>query len=57
MLMTPGAALVLGGILDEERGGVVAALAAHGLRARHALSVEGWTSLEMQDDAPVHDRA
>jgi ribosomal protein L11 methyltransferase len=56
-LMTPGAALVLGGILDEERDGVVTALAAHGLRARHALSVEGWTSLEMQDDAPVHDRA
>lgn len=55
-LLAPGAALVLGGILDAERDGVVATLAGHGLRARRALSVEGWTSLEMQDDAPVHDR-
>ena len=54
--MAPGAALILGGILDAERDGVVAALAGCGFRARHALSVEGWTSLEMQDDAPVHDR-
>jgi ribosomal protein L11 methyltransferase len=50
-------ALVLGGILDTERDGVLAALAAQGLHARRALSVEGWTSLEMQDDAPLHDRA
>jgi ribosomal protein L11 methyltransferase len=56
-LMAPGAALVLGGILDEERDGVLTALATHGLRARRTLSVEGWTSLEMQGDAPVHDRA
>ena len=54
--MAPGAALILGGILDEERDGVVAALVGRGFRARRALSVEGWTSLEMQDDAPVHDR-
>jgi ribosomal protein L11 methyltransferase len=54
--MARGAALVLGGILDAERDGVVAALAVHRLRLRGALSVEGWTSLEMQDDAPVHDR-
>jgi ribosomal protein L11 methyltransferase len=55
--MPSGGALVLGGILDGERDGVLAALAAHGLRARRAISVEGWTSLEMQDDAPLHDRA
>ncbi len=56
-LLAPGGALVLGGLLDTEREGVVGALAVHGLRARRTLSVEGWTSLEMQDDAPVHDRA
>ncbi len=51
-----GGALVLGGILDAEGDGVVAALAGHGLRAGRALSVEGWTSLELRHDAPVHDR-
>jgi ribosomal protein L11 methyltransferase len=51
-----GGALVLGGILDAERDGVVAALARHGFRARRALSVEGWSSLELRHDAPVHDR-
>ncbi|MEX2148528.1 MAG: 50S ribosomal protein L11 methyltransferase [Candidatus Rokuibacteriota bacterium] len=51
-----GGALVLGGILDAERDGVVATLAGHGLRAGRALSVEGWTSLELRHDAPVHDR-
>jgi ribosomal protein L11 methyltransferase len=55
--LSPRGTLVLGGILDTERDGVLAALARHGLRARRALSVEGWTSLEMQDDAPLHDRA
>jgi ribosomal protein L11 methyltransferase len=55
--MASGGALVLGGLLDSERDGVVAALAAHGLRARRALSMEGWTSLEMHDDASLHDRA
>ena len=55
--MASGGVLVLGGLLDSERDGVVAALAAQGLRARRALSIEGWTSLEMHDNAPLHDCA
>ena len=52
----PGGALLLGGLLDHEAEAVTRAVVACGFQPRAALSVEGWTSLEVTR-APVHDRA
>ena len=54
-LLTPGGALVLGGILDAEAGAVDELLRAEGLTATDDVSIEGWTSLWFR--APLHDRA
>jgi ribosomal protein L11 methyltransferase len=55
-LVTPGGLIVLGGLLDAEADGVVAAVGTHGFARRDARSVEGWTSL-VCEHAPVRDRA
>jgi ribosomal protein L11 methyltransferase len=52
--VAPGGALVLGGILDAEAARVEAALAAHGFAPASALSVDGWSTLELH--APVRHR-
>jgi ribosomal protein L11 methyltransferase len=44
-LSSPGAHLILGGILTEEREGVVEAMASHGFVQREAHEQEGWVSL------------
>lgn len=46
--VAPGGALVVGGILDEEATDVGAALRAHGFAERAKVSVEGWTTLELE---------
>ena len=53
--LTPGGTLVLGGILHAETPDVVSALAEHGFTGEAAVSIEGWTTLELS--APLHDRA
>jgi ribosomal protein L11 methyltransferase len=52
----PGGTLLLGGLLDHEAETVTRAVASRGFQPRAALSVEGWTSLEVTR-AAVHDRA
>jgi len=52
---TPGATVLLGGILDGEAADVATALAGHGFVHNASLSIEGWTTLELR--APLHDRA
>lgn len=54
--VAPGGTLLLGGVLDAEADRVVETLAPHGFAAARALSVEGWTSLELSH-ATLHDRA
>jgi ribosomal protein L11 methyltransferase len=54
-LLTPGGALVLGGILDAEADAVGDALRAQGLTPTDRASIDGWSALEFR--APVHDRA
>jgi len=54
-LLLPGATLVLGGILDGEAADVAVVLGECGFTSRAAVSVEGWTTLEL--GAPLHDRA
>ncbi len=61
--LAPGGALVLGGILDAEAPAVTDALGRRGFAPRGAISVEGWTTLEVwrlpgePTRAPLHDRA
>lgn len=43
----PGGSLVLGGILDPEGEEVAIALGVHGFSRREAISLEGWTTLEL----------
>ena len=52
-LLTPGGALVLGGILDSEADAVRERLRGEGLTATDHVSIEGWTSLGFR--APLHD--
>jgi len=54
-LLTPGGALLLGGILDGEADEVRARLRADGFTAEDALSIDGWTALGCR--APLHDLA
>lgn len=54
-LLTPGGALVLGGILDAEASAVDERMRAYSLTATDDVSIEGWTSLGFR--APLHDRA
>ena len=54
-LLTPGGALVLGGVRDAEAGAVDELLRAEGLTATDDVSIEGWTSVWFR--APLHDRA
>ena len=54
-LLTPGGALLLGGILDAEAGAVRERLRGEGLTATDGVSIEGWTALGFR--APLHDRA
>ncbi|HYE92144.1 MAG TPA: 50S ribosomal protein L11 methyltransferase [Terriglobales bacterium] len=49
--VTPGGALVLGGILDAEAADVGSALEACGWRARDAIACEGWTTLVFERTA------
>jgi ribosomal protein L11 methyltransferase len=51
--LLPGGTLVLGGILDGEAADVAAVLGDRGFAPRAALSVAGWTTLELR--APLHD--
>jgi ribosomal protein L11 methyltransferase len=53
--LLPGGALVLGGILDGEASDVAAVLGDHGFTSRAAVSVAGWSTLELR--APLHDLA
>jgi ribosomal protein L11 methyltransferase len=55
-LVTPGGALVLGGLLDGEADAVTSTLADHGFRREAARSLEGWTSLALRH-ATLHARA
>jgi ribosomal protein L11 methyltransferase len=55
-LVAMGGALVLGGLLDTEAGGVAGALAVHGFRHEATRSLEGWTSLALRH-APLHASA
>lgn len=45
--VTPGGALVLGGILDPEAPGVASALAQHGFVTCGTRALEGWTTLHL----------
>ena len=54
-LLTPGGALLLGGILDVEAGTVHERLRDEGLTATDDVSIEGWTALGFR--APLHHRA
>jgi ribosomal protein L11 methyltransferase len=54
-LLTPGGALILGGILDAEAEEVRARMRAEALTPVDAVALDGWTALECR--APVHDRA
>ncbi|MBM4439099.1 MAG: 50S ribosomal protein L11 methyltransferase [Candidatus Rokubacteria bacterium] len=49
--VSPGGALVLGGILDAEAPDVRSALEACGWRARNAIACEGWTTLVFERPA------
>jgi ribosomal protein L11 methyltransferase len=53
-ILLPGGTVLLGGILDGEASDVAAVLGEHGFTSRAAVSVEGWTTLELR--APLHDR-
>lgn len=46
--VAPGGALVLGGILDTEAGAVTAALDARAFAPEHAVSADGWTTLQFR---------
>ncbi len=54
-LLAPGAALVVGGILDAEADDVRARLRAEGLTPVDDVTIDGWAAVECR--APVHDRA
>ncbi len=54
-LLTPGGALLLGGILDGEADEVRRRLRADGFAMADALSIDGWTALRCR--APLHDLA
>ncbi len=54
-LVTPGGALLLGGILDGEADEVSGRLRADGFTEEAALSIDGWTALGCR--APLHDLA
>jgi ribosomal protein L11 methyltransferase len=47
-LVAPGGALILGGILEHEDSGVVAALVTAGFALRETLVIEGWSSLLLE---------
>lgn len=50
-----GGTLVLGGLLDGEAAAVTRALTEQSFETRQALSVDGWTALELSR-AQIHDR-
>jgi ribosomal protein L11 methyltransferase len=52
-VLVPGGTLILGGILEGEAADVTAVLGDHGFAPRAAVSVAGWTTLELR--APLHD--
>jgi ribosomal protein L11 methyltransferase len=47
-LVTPGGALILGGILEHEASDAVTALVTAGFALREALVIEGWSSLLLE---------
>jgi ribosomal protein L11 methyltransferase len=47
-LVAPGGALILGGLLEQEDGGVVEALESVGFVLRRRLAIEGWSSLLLE---------
>jgi ribosomal protein L11 methyltransferase len=51
--LLPGGTLVLGGILDSEAAEVAPVLGDHGFAFCAAVSIAGWTTLELR--APLHD--
>jgi ribosomal protein L11 methyltransferase len=51
-LVAPGGTLVVGGVLDPEVTDVAATLARHGFTARATLSLDGWTTLELERTGP-----
>jgi ribosomal protein L11 methyltransferase len=58
-LVSPGGALVLGGILDGEAAALAGALRRHGWWPRGQRSAGGWTTLDLGREpagAPLHDR-
>lgn len=47
-LVSPGGSLVLGGMLEDEDGRVIRALAGLGFVSRSRLALEGWASLRLE---------
>jgi ribosomal protein L11 methyltransferase len=50
-LVSPGGSLVLGGMLEDEDGRVIRALAGLGFVSRSRLALEGWASLRLEAPA------